>query len=551
MNLLHNLTIKVRLILLLSLAGVLLITIGLLGFSGMRSAESSIKTIYHDRLLPMDQIGWIMDLLEEDRSEALLALQHDKQNPSNVLHNHPINLHLDRIEANKSKIDRYWKEYLSTRRTPDEEKLAQQFNTAYTTLLQQDLSPVIAAMKQEQMQEANRLLLTQLVPSFNRANDLAAKLFQLQLDIAKKEYLQAEQTNNSLQTTIILVMVTGMGLNFILAVITINGIGRGVQQISQSAHRLASGDLTTRIRYEARDELAQIATAFNQMGEQFHTMMQQLNTATQQLTATATQSTTITQKTNAGILQQQSETDQVATAMNEMSATVQEVANSAAHAAEAARRANQESGNGKKVINQTIQAIEHLAKEVERAAGVIHTLEQNSESIGSVLDVIRSIAEQTNLLALNAAIEAARAGEQGRGFAVVADEVRTLASRTQQSTAEIQKMIEQLQSGASKAVEVMELSRREATAGVQQVVQAGQSLDTIAQAVSTINDMNTQIASAAEEQSAVAEEINRNIYNISQVADQTTQGAQQSAAASEQLAGLAKQLKGLIEQFRL
>ncbi len=551
MNLLNNMTIKARLILLLSLAGILLITIGLLGFSGMRSGERSIDTIYHDRLIAMDQIGWVMDLLEEDRSQALLALQHDKQNPFHTLHNHPLNFHLDQIEANKLKIEQYWKAYLASKLTPEEKRLTQQFDTAYTALLQQGIAPVITALQQDQMQEANRLLLTQLIPLFKSTNEIAAKLFRLQLDVAQEEYQLAEQTNRSITTTMVLVMVFGMGINLILAIVTIGGIGRGVRQISQNAQQLAAGDLTVRIRYEAQDELAQIATAFNQMGEQFHTMMQQLNTATQQLTATANQSATITQKTNAGILQQQSETDQVATAMNEMSATVQEVANSAAHAAESARRANQESNNGKKVINQTIQAIEHLAKEVERAAGVIHTLEQNSESIGSVLDVIRSIAEQTNLLALNAAIEAARAGEQGRGFAVVADEVRTLASRTQQSTAEIQKMIEQLQSGASKAVEVMELSRREATAGVQQVMQAGQSLDTIAQAVSTINDMNTQIASAAEEQSAVAEEINRNIYNISQVADQTTQGAQQSAAASEQLAGLAKQLKGLIEQFRL
>ena len=259
----------------------------------------------------------------------------------------------------------------------------------------------------------------------------------------------------------------------------------------------------------------------------------------------------ITNDSQRGVQQQQSEVDQVATAMNEMSATVQEVARNAAVAAEAARKANGEATTGKQVVSQTVNAINEVAAEVEAATTVIHQLNADSNQIGTVLDVIRGIAEQTNLLALNAAIEAARAGDQGRGFAVVADEVRTLATRTQESTREIQKMIEGLQVGTRNAVQVMEQGRSKAQASVQQAAGAGESLSSITGVVGTISDMNAQIASAAEQQGAVAEEINRNIVNISQVTGQTAAGAGQIADASRELAKLAMHLQTHVGRFKV
>jgi methyl-accepting chemotaxis protein len=247
-------------------------------------------------------------------------------------------------------------------------------------------------------------------------------------------------------------------------------------------------------------------------------MINEVNAATGQVAAAAEQMSATTQETSAGIQRQRSEIELLATAMTEMSQTTQDVARNANEAADSANSAKEESSSGEKVVRQTIGAIEALASSVEETAQVIHRLESDTDNIRVVLDVIRGIAEQTNLLALNAAIEAARAGEQGRGFAVVADEVRTLATRTQDSTQEIQRIIEQLQGGAGEAVKAMEGGRSKAQKTVQEAALAGESLTRIRAAVDTITDMNHQIASAAEEQSAVADNMNQSVVTINHVA---------------------------------
>ncbi|MBG5089808.1 methyl-accepting chemotaxis protein [Pseudomonas aeruginosa] len=341
-------------------------------------------------------------------------------------------------------------------------------------------------------------------------------------------------------------------LGLLVLWLSARGVTRPILGVAHMLRDIASGegDLTQRLPHTGRDELGELAGWFNRFLDKLQPIIRDVKVSVRDARSTADQSAAISSQTSAGMQQQFREIDQVATASHEMTATAQDVARSAAQAADAARGADQATRDGLALIDRTTQSIDSLAANLTSAMGQVEQLASSSEEIGSVLEVIRAIAEQTNLLALNAAIEAARAGDAGRGFAVVADEVRNLARRTQDSVEQIRGVIEGLQQGTRDVVDAMHGSHRQAQGSVEQVDEAVAALQRIGEAVTVINDMNLQIASAAEEQSSVAEEINRNVAAIRDVTESLSSQAEESAQVSQSLNRLANHQQGLMEQFK-
>ncbi|WP_431700768.1 methyl-accepting chemotaxis protein [Pseudomonas sp. BR20] len=363
--------------------------------------------------------------------------------------------------------------------------------------------------------------------------------------------LDAAQASGTLKALLVGAAAGLLGL--LLIWLTATGVTRPINSVAAMLKDIASGDgdLTQRLAYAKKDELGELVNWFNRFLDKLQPTIAQIKQSITEARGTADQSSAIARQTSEGMQVQFREIDQVATASNEMSATAHDVANSASNAANAARGADQSAREGMSIIEQSTRDITTLAEEVSKAVGEVEALAVNSEQIGSVLEVIRSIAEQTNLLALNAAIEAARAGESGRGFAVVADEVRNLAKRTQDSVEEIRLVIERIQSGTRGVVATMHSSQSQAQSNAGQIHQAVQALGKISDAVTVISDMNLQIASAAEQQSAVAEEVNRNVSAIRTVTETLTGQATESAAISSQLNALASQQMKLMDQFKV
>ena len=356
----------------------------------------------------------------------------------------------------------------------------------------------------------------------------------------------SEGTRNTFVITLI-----SIALAIIIAFITLTSITRPLKRVNEMLNVVASGDLSRKLDESGNDEFAELSHNCNLLIDSLRNLIQSIVSRSTQLATAAEQTSAVTAQSTTAIEEQRMQVEQAASATTEMSSTAQSVLSSANDALGEIKQADDEAERVKVISGRNRQTIELLANEVESASQVINKLQEDSASIGGILDVIRSIADQTNLLALNAAIEAARAGEHGRGFAVVADEVRTLASRTQVSTQEIQNMIEVLQGGAEKAVSVMAQGKEQATNCVEQSIQAEQALDTITHAVHEAFDRSSQIATAAEEQSVVAHEISENLESIVAIAEQTTAGSKQTAESSSEVARLAEELQQSVQEFKL
>ncbi|PHQ25975.1 chemotaxis protein [Marinobacter guineae] len=403
-----------------------------------------------------------------------------------------------------------------------------------------------------QKYEANISAQPEIVSSIEEQMLAAARNAIDQTEELKKreQTLMAERYDLTV-TEIIVVTVVAILIAITVAWILTRAITGPINEAVGIANKVASGDLTVDIHSQRGDEFGQLLAAFGTMVTNLRELVREIDTGASSIASSSEELSTVTNQTSQGVAEQQSQTDQVATAMNEMVATVNEVAKSAEAAFQAANHASEKSGSGEKAVRETLEFVADLNKQSAEVTKQLNSLQAETNNIGTVLDVIKSVAEQTNLLALNAAIEAARAGEQGRGFAVVADEVRSLAQRTQSSATEIETLISNLVTSAATSVSSMEKGSTLAEQTLERAELAGTTIQEMAAAVEEIRQYNSQIATAAEEQSSVAEDINQNVTQIRDVGDQSAASTEQVSAASEELARLAEGLSTQIARFKV
>lgn len=402
-----------------------------------------------------------------------------------------------------------------------------------------------------QVEDLRTLINTELLSNSEKVNAVLARLLEINNQMALVTNQQAKDQYDLAFNMVVGLLALATALTMLFAWLLTRSITVPIAQALEAAEEVAEGNLTRPIKVDGNDEAGRLLAAMAKMQDKLRDTLQRIAGSATQLASAAEELNAVTDESARGLTQQNNEIEQAATAVNEMTSAVEEVARNAVSTSEASRNATTSAGDGRDLVQETVSAIERMSGDVQATATLIGDLANESRDIGKVLDVIRGLADQTNLLALNAAIEAARAGEAGRGFAVVADEVRALAHRTQQSTSEIERMIGSIQAGTEHAVDSMRNSTERAESTLNIAKGAGISLDTINTAIVEINERNLVIASAAEEQAQVAREVDRNLVNIRDLSVQSATGASQTSAASSELSRLAVDLNGMVSRFRL
>ncbi len=537
-----------KLIAILVVLCLFLLLMSSMGWMTFRAQHASLEAIYKDRVIPLRDLKVIADAYAVsiidlvNKTNAGLTTAEDA---------------LTEVDTANQLIEKKWQGYITTHLIPQEEKLAneakQLFQSANKSI--QELRTVLQGKKgliPGELDDFDGELYKTIDPISNKIT----QLINLQLDIVDSEHnsSSARYEHISLLSTIGIVTAIFASIASFFVGSTIisqlSKLGTEPADLAVAVKAIADGNLSSRVDETLAKE-GSVARETNKMAEKLHSVILNVNQVSDQLKLTAEQLKNGSEKTLSDLDTQHQQIEQVATAMNEMTATIAEVARNAQGAAQNSLSADKQVHEGTQLVENSLTSIINLTNDVKEAAAVITRLKTDSGEIGKILEVIRSIAEQTNLLALNAAIEAARAGEQGRGFAVVADEVRTLASKTHTSTQEIQEMIGRLQSGVTNAVQVIDKSLGNSQNTVSYAEKIRNALNEISASVSEINNMNIQIATATEEQTMVAEEVNRNIININQFTSQTTVTVNQVEASSKQLSTYATELQKKINYFRV
>ncbi|KQA20391.1 methyl-accepting chemotaxis protein [Vibrio metoecus] len=435
---------------------------------------------------------------------------------------------------------------------PELKEQARKLQARFEQMVREELEPMLQAFANNDMTTAQNLYRDKYAPTYGEMRKQANQILDTLLQQAEQQNRASVESFESGRTQQMVIIAAGLIISFITSLVIITNLRSRVSYLKDKMSSAAANlSLRARIELDGNDELCDIGNSFNAFIDKVHHSIEEVAENSKELASMASSVSQRAHTTQTNCASQRDRTVQVATAIHELGATVSEIASNAAMAADVAKQATQHSGEGKKVVGEVQTRIQTLVTELDNATQVVTSLATQINGISSTLDTIRSISEQTNLLALNAAIEAARAGEQGRGFAVVADEVRTLASRSAASTEEIQQVINRLQSESNRAVEAMEKGRSQSDVVVEFSAKANQSLTEINSQIDQINDQNIQVATATEEQSTVVEDINRNVEDINQLTTETSHVADELSRASANLQRLSSQLDKLVGGFEL
>jgi methyl-accepting chemotaxis protein len=545
-------TIKRKIQLILLGGWVFISLTGIFGLIGMRDSNNEIQTIYQENLMIIQKIGRVTELMRNNRIQLLLALQHDPANSEVVkLHDHELTVHTDLVVKNIEEMSSIWKEFSSANLDLQGRKLAEDFATKRGDFVKEGLMPVREAILAGKFSEATALTLTKVNPLFKPADEAAKVIYEHESKDALKIYNRAKQNYHKTMGLVVGLVIFAVIGSGVVGILVIRSVSVGAKALIEASAAMAVGDLTRRLRLSGGDELGTIGTSFDEMADSFSLALNRVAASSTQVASASNLVLRTAERIATGAEEVAAQSTTVATAGEEMAATSGDIAQNCQLAVESAQRATQVANDGFNVVRHTIEGIKFRGAKTRENAVIIESLGQRSDQIGAIVATIEDIADQTNLLALNAAIEAARAGEQGRGFAVVADEVRALAERTTRATKEISDMIKAIQTETKQAIASMEEGVKGTERGAAEAAQLETSLNDILEQIGAVSMQVSQIATAAEEQTATTSEISNNMHQITEVVQDTARGAHESATAASQLNNNAEELQRLVRQFKL